>query len=95
MRQKKICATVGRNGQRGLNSKSTATATQHARILRLLFKRPRNTEELQRAGIFRVSARIRELRWRGFNIVTSRIQLTDRDGFTHYGVALYTLEGRK
>ena len=95
MRQKKTCATMGRTGQRGLNSKSTATAVQHTRILRLLLKRPRNTEELQRVGIFRVSARIRELRRRGFNIVTARIPLTDRDGFTHYGVALYSLEGRK
>ncbi|MGX5659384.1 helix-turn-helix domain-containing protein [Castellaniella ginsengisoli] len=95
MRQKKICTKAGRTSQRGFDSKSTATAVQHTRILRLLLKRPRNTEELQRAGIFRVSARIRELRRRGFNIVTSRIQLTDRDGFIHYGVALYSLEGRK
>lgn len=93
MRQKRICTKAGSAGRRGLNSKSTATAAQHARILRLLMHRPHNTEELQQAGIFRVSARIRELRRQGHDIITARIQLTDRDGFTHYGVALYSLGG--
>lgn len=80
-------------GERGFNSKSTATALQQARILSLLAIRPRNTEELQKAGVFRVSARVRELRRLGHDITTHRIPLTDRDGFTHYGVALYSLNG--
>lgn len=79
-------------GGRGFNSKSTATAMQQARTLSLLAIRPRNTEELQKAGIFRVSARIRELRRQGHDIRTARISLVDRDGFVHHGVALYSLE---
>jgi len=80
-------------GRRGFNSKSTATAAQHARILALLARRPQNTEELRKAGIFQVSTRIIELRAMGYNIKTDRITLWDRDGFRHHGVALYSLQG--
>ena len=93
MKQKKSPRRGPTLGRRGINSKTTATAAQHARILHLLAIRPHNTEELQKAGVFRVSARIRELRRMGHNITTARIPLTDRDGFTHYGVALYSLGG--
>lgn len=79
-------------GRRGINSKSTSKAAQYARILALLAIRPHNTEELQKAGVFRVSARIRELRALGYRILTERIQFTDRDGFVHERVALYSLE---
>lgn len=78
-------------GGRGVNSKSTATAVQQTRILSLLAIHPHNTEELQKAGIFRVSARIRELRRLDHDIRTVRISLIDRDGFVHSGVALYSL----
>lgn len=37
-------------------------------------------------------ATIKELRDRfGYGITTDRVSLTDRDGYTHCGVALYTL----
>ena len=80
-------------GRRGFNSKSTATAAQHARILALLAIRPHNTEELRQAGVYQVSARIKELRQMGHQIKTDRISLWDRDGFEHRGVALYSLQG--
>ena len=80
-------------GRRGFNSKSTATAAQHARILSLLAIRPHNTEELRQAGVYQVSARIKELRQTGHQIKTDRISLWDRDGFEHRGVALYSLQG--
>jgi len=80
-------------GRRGFNSKSTATAARHARILSLLAIRPHNTEELRQAGVYQVSARIKELRQIGHTIKTDRISLWDRDGFEHSGVALYSLQG--
>lgn len=78
-------------GRRGFNSKSTATAAQHARILSMLAVRPCTTEDFRKAGVFQVSTRILELRRMGHNIPAGRISLTDRDGFTHHGVALYSL----
>ena len=80
-------------GRRGINFKSTATAAQHARILALLAIRPHNTEELRQAGVYQVSARIKELRQTGHQIKTDRISLWDRDGFEHRGVALYSMQG--
>ncbi|MBV2179908.1 MAG: helix-turn-helix domain-containing protein [Castellaniella sp.] len=80
-------------GRRGINSKSSATEAQYQRILALLAARPHSTEDLRKAGIFQVSARIKELRMMGHFIKTDRITLTDRDGFPHHGVALYSLGG--
>jgi hypothetical protein len=80
-------------GWRGFNSKSTATAAQYATILALLAIRPYNTEELRQHGVYQVSARIKELRSMGHDIRTGRINLWDRDGFLHRGVALYSLHG--
>lgn len=90
--ENKTRTNAGCAGERGLHSKSTATEVQHARILALLALHPCTTEELTKAGIFRAAARIGELRRMGHDILTTRIQLIDRDGFTHHGVALYSLE---
>lgn len=80
-------------GERGFNSKSTVTAAQYVTILTLLAIRPHNTEELRRQGVYQVSARVKELRMMGHDIRTARINLWDRDGFLHRGVALYSLHG--
>ncbi|HEY9572145.1 MAG TPA: helix-turn-helix domain-containing protein [Pusillimonas sp.] len=93
MQKRKSPPTGAYAGRRGFNSKSTATAAQQARILALLAIRPHNTEELRQAGIYQVSARIKELRQMGHQIKTDRISLWDRDGFEHRGVALYLLQG--
>ncbi len=71
--------------------KSTATEAQRQRILTALRIKDRTTEDFRRLGIYQVSTRIFELRALGYNIVTSFVTLTDRDGFTHSGCALYTL----
>src|SRR3546814_18036518 len=65
MQKRKSPPTGAYAGRRGFNSKSTATAAQQARILALLAIRPHNTEELRQAGIYQVSARIKELRQMG------------------------------
>lgn len=71
--------------------KSTASADQRLRILNLLRNRPHNCYELRRAGCFQAPTRIFELRHQGFNIETTRVVVIDAEGFTHQGVALYTL----
>jgi hypothetical protein len=67
---------------------------QYQRILTLLAIRPHSTEDLRKAGVLQVSARIRELQRMGHATTTKHITLTDRDGFPHQGVALYSLGGR-
>ncbi|CAM5185484.1 Helix-turn-helix domain-containing protein OS=Castellaniella sp OX=1955812 GN=EPN31_12155 PE=4 SV=1 [Castellaniella denitrificans] len=91
--KKKTPKAGGYAGRRGIHSKSSATQVQYQRILALLAIRPHSTEDLRKAGIFQVSARIKELRGMGHPIITDRITMTDRDGFAHHGVALYSLGG--
>lgn len=93
MQERKSPSKGAYAGRRGFNHKSTATAAQHARILVLLAIRPQSTEDLRKAGIFQVSTRVLELRRLGYDIVTARIPWTDRDGYVHHGVALYSLVG--
>lgn len=71
--------------------KSTSTEAQHLRILEALQRRPHHSYELRKMGIYMVNARIYELRKQGFEISTSRLSLTDAEGFAHKGIALYTL----
>lgn len=73
-------------------SKSTAGEDQRQRIVTLLRLRPHNCYELRRAGCYQAPTRVFELRQRGFQIETSRVVITDTDGFTHHGIALYTLQ---
>lgn len=75
------------------SAKSSATEAQFERILQALRLRPHTTEDFRKLGIFQISARIFGLRARGHNIVTNLVSITDRDGYTHHGVALYSLEG--
>lgn len=77
--------------KRKSSSKSTATEAQRGRILALLRMRPHNGYELRRAGCYQCPTRIFELRARGYTIETSRVAIVDHDGFTHAGVALYSL----
>ncbi|MGB3070400.1 MAG: helix-turn-helix domain-containing protein [Ottowia sp.] len=81
------------NKSRKFNSKSSTTEDQFERILQALRLRPHTTEDFRKLGIFQISARIFGLRARGYNIVTNPVSITDRDGYTHHGVALYSLEG--
>lgn len=80
------------NGSAILASKSTASASQRARILEALRLRPQTTEDLRRIGIFQAPARVEELRDRfGYAIDTSRVTLVDRAGYSHPRAALYSL----
>lgn len=70
---------------------STSILDQHAFILKALRAGPKTTYELRRGGSFQPPTRIFELRELGYNIETTRVTVTDRDGFTHIGVARYEL----
>lgn len=73
------------------NPKSTATEAQRQRIIDALHHRPQTSYDLRRMGCYQAPARIIELRRMGYEIMTERITLTDRDGYQHPNCALYTL----
>ena len=70
---------------------STTTEAQHQRLLTLLRVRPRHTHELRSVGISHPAGRVRELIRRGYEISSARVTSVDGDGYTHVGVALYSL----
>ncbi len=70
---------------------STAAEAQRARVLVALRAGPKTSYDLRRLGIYQAPARILELRRRGCRISTDLVPLVDADGYTHLGVALYTL----
>ncbi len=72
-------------------SKSTTTAAQCARLLELLNLRPHTSHELARNGLYHSPARVRELRKRGYDIETQRVNIIDQWGYQHCRVALYKL----
>ena len=72
-------------------SKSTATEVQMAKLLVRLRTRPHHTYELRKCGISHPAGRVLNLVERGFLIESARVTSVDSDGFTHRGVALYSL----
>lgn len=76
---------------RKLTSRSTETEAQILRLAEMLRLRPHHTYELRRKGISHPAGRVQNLEERGFVITSDRISTVDPDGFTHCGVALYSL----
>lgn len=72
-------------------SKSTTTAAQCARLLALLKLRPHTSHELAAKGLYYSPARVKELRKRGYDIETQRVNIIDQWGYQHCRVALYKL----
>lgn len=72
-------------------SRSTATEAQQARLLELLKIGPQTTYSLRKHGLAQCAARIFGLRKAGYTIFTERVTATCSDGYTHVGVARYTL----
>lgn len=70
---------------------STSILDQRMLILQALRAGPKTTYELRCGGSFQSPTRIFELRETGYNIQTTRVSVTDRDGFTHVRVARYEL----
>lgn len=77
--------------KRHFTSRSTTTAAQIARLIELLRHGARNTHELRRHGISHPAGRVQNLAQRGYVIASDRVTTVDSDGFSHVGVALYSL----
>lgn len=73
------------------NPKSTASSAQRQRILEALRSGPKTSYCLRRLGCYQAPARIFELRKKGHNIETERVDLYDRDGYLHPRAARYRL----
>lgn len=72
-------------------ARSTATWAQQLRVLVELRKGDCNTYQLRQRGISHPAGRVRELNHRGYLITKALITTVDADGYTHSGVALYSL----
>lgn len=73
------------------SARSTATEAQIQRLLGLATIRPHHTHELRKVGISHPAGRIRDLEKRGYVFDVLRITTVDSDGYSHRGVALYSL----
>ncbi|EJM53856.1 helix-turn-helix domain-containing protein [Pseudomonas sp. GM48] len=70
----------------------TSTTAQRARLLAQLKLEPVDTFTARRElNIIHPGGRVAELRAAGHSIQTQRISLTDDQGRTHHGIALYFL----
>lgn len=83
-------AAAKKNAQQ-IDSSSTATAAQLARVIAALRTGAKTSYQLARLGVYHPPRRIKDLRERGFDISTERVTLIDADGFQHVGCALYSL----
>lgn len=80
-----------KNNQHEFNARSTATKAQIDRLAECLRRSAHHTHELRQRGISHPAGRIQDLLNAGYVIDSSRINTVDSDGFTHVGVALYSL----
>ncbi|QRX83267.1 helix-turn-helix domain-containing protein [Glaciimonas sp. PAMC28666] len=74
-----------------ISSKSTAAADQRTRAVALLKAADQTTYNLRAHGIAQCAARIWELKKQGWPITKTTVNAVDSDGYTHSGVALYSL----
>jgi hypothetical protein len=73
-------------------AKSTSTEAQRIRILAELRASPKTSYDLRRVGCYQAPTRIWELiNIFGCQIESDRVTVVDQDGYTHSGVALYSL----
>jgi len=74
------------------SSLGTSTHAQRARLLSWLEAGPIDTITARRElNILAPAARVKELKERGHSIISQRISMTDEQGRTHHGIALYYL----
>ncbi|AZE39751.1 hypothetical protein C4K05_0381 [Pseudomonas chlororaphis subsp. aureofaciens] len=78
--------------QENTHAENTSGTAQRARLLKRLQTGPIDTfTAIRELNIVRPGARINELRDMGHRIMTERLTLTDDQGRTHRGMALYYL----
>jgi len=83
------------NVQAILTSKSTEREAQVRKLFALLKIRPHHTYELRRLGISHPAGRVQNLEAEGHHIHSDRVTVVDEHGFSHIGVALYSLVDQK
>jgi len=76
---------------KAISSRSTATRDQHLKVLELLRIADQTTYNLRAHGVAQCAARIFELKAQGYPITKTTVNAVDSDGYTHSGVALYSL----
>lgn len=74
-----------------LASKTTERSVQIKKLALLLAMRPHHTYELRKLGISHPAGRVQDLEEQGYVIESSRVTVVDENGFTHPGVARYSL----
>ena len=77
--------------QRKYSPRSTSTRAQLHRLVTMLRLCSRHTHELRKVGISHPAGRVKDLEHQGYVIASDRITTVDSDGFSHAGVALYSL----
>jgi hypothetical protein len=82
---------TAKTSSRKYSRKSTATIAQTNKLRGLLRLRPHHTYELRKQGISHPAGRVNDLEDMGCVIDSDRITTVDGDGFSHVGVAIYTL----
>jgi hypothetical protein len=86
-------AHVKSDSRIAFNNRSAATEAQRDRILSALMRRPQTSYDLRLIGCYQAPTRIKELRDDlGHCIETTRVTVVDNEGYTHRGVALYSLK---
>lgn len=78
-----------------LSSKSTERQAQVNKLFALLKIRPHHTYELRRLGISHPAGRVQNLEEEGHHIDSARVTVVDEHGYSHVGVALYSLVDQK
>lgn len=74
--------------------KTLSSSDQRRAIMAIINNQGRMTTlDARTNGIMHPASRVQELRKRGFNIVTNRVDETDSAGVLHKRVGVYTLDG--
>lgn len=75
------------------SGKSTSTVAQEQKAVAAMRRRSQTTDTLRALGVYQVSARIWNLRRKGYNILTELFDGVAADGLRHKRMARYTLLG--
>lgn len=90
--KKKACQQAGPSYATHPNNTSSSSSAQRTRLLARLLHGPLDTITARRElSILMPAARIKELRDDGHDIRRHLVSLTDEQGCSHHGIALYYL----
>lgn len=84
-------ATGSETDQKAIANKSTEREAQNRKLVALLRTRSHHTYELRNQGISHPAGRVQDLEEAGYVIQSDRATVVDDKGFSHPGVAVYSL----